>query len=91
MIVISVQYRLGVFGFLHDGGVSGNLGGNWALLDQALAIEFIYSEASSFGGNSNRIILAGHSAGAMSVGYHLLNKNSVRQLSGAISHSGQVI
>ena len=88
-IVISVQYRLGIFGFLHA-NVTG-VGGNWALLDQQLALQFITTESANIGGNRDKIILAGHSGGAMCVGYHMLNLNSTQLLSGAISHSGQAI
>ena len=66
-IVISVQYRLGIFGFLHSKKFA-RITGNWALLDQQLALKFISKEAVNIGGDSKKMVLAGHSGGAMCVG-----------------------
>jgi carboxylesterase type B len=75
-IVVAIGYRLNVFGFLagddllqESGGVSG---GNFGLLDQRMAIEWVHEYITFFGGNPNNITLAGRSAGAYAVEAHML-------------------
>ncbi|KAF4449065.1 hypothetical protein F53441_7609 [Fusarium austroafricanum] len=68
-IVVSFNYRVGVFGFPNAPGIDlkkQNLG----LLDQRLAIEWVRDNISRFGGDPKRITLWGQSAGAASVGYY---------------------
>ncbi|OGM48947.1 hypothetical protein ABOM_003199 [Aspergillus bombycis] len=65
-IVVSIQYRLGVFGFLSSHALretSQNLG----LLDQRLAIEWVRDNIAVFGGNPEQTTLWGQSAGAASI------------------------
>ena len=75
-IVVAIGYRLNVFGFLagddllqESGGVSG---GNYGLLDQRMAIEWVHENIAFFGGNPNNTTLAGRSAGAYAVEAHML-------------------
>lgn len=70
-VVISPNYRLGILGWLalpalaeEDGGVAGNFG----LLDQIAALEWVRDNAAAFGGDPENVTLFGESAGAMSVG-----------------------
>ena len=71
VIMISVQYRLGVFGyFAHEElqKESGNhTTGNYGLLDQIKALEWVRDNASYFGGDKNNVTIAGESAGSSSV------------------------
>ncbi|KAM0748262.1 alpha/beta-hydrolase [Meredithblackwellia eburnea MCA 4105] len=62
MLVVTVQYRLGVLGFLKNDaiGISGNNG----LRDVIAALSYIQTEIAGFGGNPNSITLAGQSSGA---------------------------
>ncbi|CAI2355164.1 unnamed protein product [Caenorhabditis sp. 36 PRJEB53466] len=62
IVVVSINYRLGIFGFGQFRGDSGDR--NIALFDILQAVKFVRNEIGSFGGNKNRITLAGHSAGA---------------------------
>jgi cholinesterase len=63
MIVISVNYRLNVFGFPGAPGADTNLG----LRDQRLAVECVHDNIAAFGGNTKKIVIAGQSSGAAAV------------------------
>jgi len=69
-IVVSVGYRLNIFGFLAGDALSeeeGQEGGNYGLWDIRLAMEWVKENISAFGGDPNNITLAGRSAGAYAV------------------------
>ena len=86
-IVVVVNFRLGVFGFMSF-WENGPTGGNYGLLDQQEAISFIKRNAAKLQGDENRITIFGESSGASEVGYHLLNKKSTSMISNAIMESG---
>ncbi|KAJ3338619.1 hypothetical protein HDU93_009326 [Gonapodya sp. JEL0774] len=77
-VVVCIQYRLGIFGFfateeLRNEALANGTGyGNYGLLDQIAAIEWIHSNCVAFGGDPERITLFGESAGASSIHYLLL-------------------
>ncbi|MDR6910791.1 para-nitrobenzyl esterase [Rhodococcus fascians] len=64
LVVVTLNYRLGPFGFLHGMGDTSNL---W-LSDQALALRWIHDNIAAFGGDPDNVTLAGQSAGAISIG-----------------------
>ena len=66
-VFVSMQYRLGLFGFLGSSDVKADGTANAGLLDQRLALEWIKAHADSFGGDPNHIVLFGGSAGGSSV------------------------
>nr|CAI5849266.1 unnamed protein product [Callosobruchus analis] len=70
IVIVTVNYRLGPLGFLTtmDDVIPANLG----LKDQRLAIYWVKDNIEVFGGDPNNIVLAGESAGAVSIGYHLI-------------------
>lgn len=85
-IVVTIQYRLGIFGFLnlnHD-VYTGNMG----LKDQQLALAWIYVNIENFGGNRDEILLFGESAGGSSVAFQMLNVNSRKYFQRAYASSG---
>ncbi|KAK4903933.1 hypothetical protein LTR49_026525 [Elasticomyces elasticus] len=74
VIVVSVQYRLAGFGFLGGDRIAHNGALNAGLQDQRLALEWVRRHISSFGGDPNRLILDGGSAGGGSVLFQLMWK-----------------
>ena len=70
VVVANVNYRLGALGFL--AGIAG-LEGNYGFLDQQLALRWVQDNIAAFGGDPTQVTIFGESAGAMSVGLHLLS------------------
>lgn len=66
-VVVSFNYRLNIFGFPGAAGLEQQ---NLGLLDQRLAVEWVRDNIAAFGGDPDRIVLWGQSAGAMSVAYY---------------------
>ena len=70
-VVVTVNYRLGAFGFLHLADLGGERyasSGNAAILDQVAALEWVRDNIAAFGGDPGNVTVFGESAGAMSVG-----------------------
>ncbi|CAH1274063.1 BCHE [Branchiostoma lanceolatum] len=88
VIVVTVNYRLGVLGFLYTG--TDDAPGNMGLTDQLLALQWVQDNIPSFGGDSSKVTIFGESAGAASVGFHLLSSESRNVFSRAILQSGTV-
>ncbi|XP_070531929.1 cholinesterase-like [Ptychodera flava] len=89
VIVVSMNYRLGVFGFLALD--SPDSPGNMGLLDQQFAMAWVRENIHAFGGDPEKITIFGHSAGGASVGYHLLSPGSQSLYRRAIVQSGYVL
>ncbi len=83
VIVVTINYRFGALGFLWDDSLG--LEGNYGYHDQVMAIEWTHRNIGNFGGNPDRIVIFGESAGAHSVYLHLMNKTSV--IKGGIAES----
>jgi len=71
LVVVNLGYRLGVFGYLADEGLAAEsphgTTGNYGLLDQIKALQWVQRNVAAFGGDPNNVTLAGESAGAASV------------------------
>lgn len=80
IVVVLPNYRLGVFGFLTlpelDREGARGVSGNWALLDQQLALRWVRDNIAAFGGDPEEVTIGGQSAGAYSVGMHMLSPES---------------
>lgn len=71
VVLISINYRLGRFGFFaHPGLTAEGGGGNFGFLDQIAALKWVRANAASFGGDASRVTVFGESAGGMSM--HML-------------------
>ncbi|WP_026951097.1 carboxylesterase/lipase family protein [Algoriphagus mannitolivorans] len=92
VVVVTVNYRLGIFGFLAHPELSAEssykASGNYGLLDQALALKWVKDNIASFGGNPNQVTIAGESAGSISVSYQMASPLSRNLIHGAIGESG---
>lgn len=76
VVVVTMNYRLGAFGFLagvKDKKTGEEINGNFGILDQILALEWVRDNIAAFGGDPDKVTIYGESAGAMSVGLHLLS------------------
>lgn len=92
VIYVSFNYRVGIFGYAScaalDEETTDGLSGNYGLLDQVAAINWVHENIAAFGGDPGRITIFGQSAGAMSV-YDLLCCPMVKgKIAGAIMESG---
>lgn len=70
VLLVTLNYRLGVFGFLAHPALTregGGTSGNYGLLDQIRALRWIQANIGAFGGDSHRVTLFGESAGGTSV------------------------
>ncbi|RCN34664.1 Carboxylesterase [Ancylostoma caninum] len=86
IIVVTIQYRLGVYGFFSTG--DSRMPGNLGLFDMAEALKFIHTNAESFGGDPSRITVWGHSAGSAAVGQLILSPVTRDYIPRSIEMSG---
>ncbi len=91
VVVISVNYRLGAFGWLaldELAAENGGVGANWGFLDQQLALKWAVDNAAAFGGDPTNVTIFGESAGGRSVCGHLASDASRKLYQRAIAMSG---
>ncbi|KAK1906815.1 Crystal protein [Dissostichus eleginoides] len=76
-VVVSLEYRLGAFGFLVSGkSPLSAAAGNYGILDQQAALLWVQRNIAVFGGDSSKVTIFGESAGAQSVSLHLMIQSS---------------
>ena len=92
LVVVSIEYRLGVFGFLSSPELTQEsarrVSGNYALLDQIAALQWVRDNIAAFGGDASQVTVAGQSAGAMDVSMLLRSPLARGLFRGAIEESG---
>uniref|UniRef100_A0A8C8THD9 Carboxylic ester hydrolase n=1 Tax=Peromyscus maniculatus bairdii TaxID=230844 RepID=A0A8C8THD9_PERMB len=88
VVVVTVQYRLGIFGFLSTGDK--HMPGNRGLLDVVAALRWVQGNIAPFGGDPNCVTIFGNSAGGMIVSSLVLSPMSAGLFHRAISQSGVI-
>jgi para-nitrobenzyl esterase len=90
MIVVTINYRLGVLGFLAHPALTQEAGqsGNYGFMDQQAALRWVQRNIAAFGGDPRRVTIGGESAGGWSVCSHLSAPGSRGLFSRAIVESG---
>ncbi|KAF6026542.1 BCHE [Bugula neritina] len=86
VIVVSMQYRLGILGFLNL--ESEEAPGNMALFDQLMGLQWVQDNAEYLYGDKNNVTIMGESAGSVSVSLHLISAKSRNLFNRAILQSG---
>jgi len=95
IVFVSINYRVGVLGFLAHPELtseSGNkVSGNYGLLDQVEALKWIKKNIAAFGGDPEKVTIAGQSAGSMAVCSLVASPLAKGLFSGAIAQSGGIL
>ena len=94
-VVITINYRLGPFGFLAHPGLTAESGhhasGNYGLLDQIAALQWVQKNISAFGGDPDRVMIFGQSAGSWDVGALMVSPLAKGLFHRAVGQSGQFL
>lgn len=92
VVVVSINYRVGVLGFVNFGEALGlpTIPSNIGLRDQIAALEWVRDNVTAFGGDPGRVTIAGQSAGSMSVSLLMLAPRARGLFHAAIMQSGAV-
>jgi len=95
VIVVSINYRLGVLGYLAHPELSAEspdgISGNYGLLDQIAALEWVKRNIAAFGGDAGNVTIAGESAGALSVMYLMASPRARGLFHKAVAESAYMV
>ncbi len=94
VLVVSMNYRLGVFGFFAHPDLTKesprHASGNYGLLDQAAALDWVHKNIAAFGGDPDKVTIFGESAGSISVSAQMASPLSKNLIKRAIGESGSM-
>lgn len=89
IVIVTINYRLGVFGFVDIGRVTGTeVPGNLGLRDIVAALEWVRDNIAAFGGAPNQVTVAGESAGSIAISLLMVADQAKGLFRGAILQSG---
>ena len=90
VIVVTLNYRLGYFGYLATTGLDseGHVAANYGLQDQQFALDWVRRNIAGFGGDPSKVTVFGESAGGLSVLSNLASPTAYGLFSSAIVESG---
>jgi carboxylesterase type B len=97
VVFVTFNYRLGAFGWLGGSEINSEGPGNFGLLDQRMAMEWVADNIGGFGGNPNDVTIFGESAGSISVAHHMVMYDGVNTYKGkplfhgAVMQSGSIV
>ncbi len=95
VVVVTIQYRLGIFGFFAHPELSAesphHASGNYGLLDQVAALQWVKENIARFGGDPNNVTVFGQSAGGQDTGLLLSSPLTRGLIHRAIEQSGTVM
>src|SRR6185437_1766387 len=94
-VIVTLNYRLGVFGFLAHPDLTAasphHASGNYGLLDQIAALRWVRQNIAAFGGNPRNVTVFGESAGASSIGYLMVSPLAAGLFDRAILESASIL
>ena len=94
LVLVTINYRLGALGFLAHPALAResahHASGNYGLMDQIAALQWVRKNIATFGGDADRVTVAGQSAGAMDVSLLMTSPLARGLFRGAIAESGAV-
>jgi para-nitrobenzyl esterase len=92
IVYITINYRVGVFGFMAHPELTAEAAhkssGNYGLMDQIAALKWVHENISAFGGDPDKVTVAGQSAGSMAVQSLVASPQAKGLFRGAIAQSG---
>jgi para-nitrobenzyl esterase len=95
IVTVTINYRLGVFGFMAHPELTkespNHASGNYGLLDQQAAVQWVKKNIAAFGGDPAHITIAGESAGSWSVSAQMATPATKDLIVGAIAESGSLL
>ncbi|RAJ08806.1 para-nitrobenzyl esterase [Chitinophaga skermanii] len=95
IVSVTINYRLGVFGFFAHPELTKesahHSSSNYGYLDQTAALQWVKANIAAFGGDPNKVTIAGESAGSISVSVQMASPLAKGLIAGAIGESGAAI